>query len=449
MILLNRFKFFALLISTLSLIVFISLSRWDKNYVPHILTGDAADYYAYLPAIFIHKDLSFESYRSFEQVDKRYQFRPRYTDDGKKINKFTMGVAAFEMPFFLIAYFTAPDKDFYLSEHYQFFIALSGLFYALIGILLLWHTLIRFVSNISASITCLILFFSTNLYFQIFYDPGFGHVYTFFTLSTSCFLMFKTRYKISDFYITSFLIGLLVFIRPINFWFIIVILYPFIKFGMPFWKEYYRARVVIFSVILAILPMIPQFMYYFSITGQLLYDTYPDEHFYFLDPKYLKGLFSFRNGLLIYTPVYVLTLPGLYFLFKKEKELFKIVSSSFMLHLYLLVAWWAWWWCCGYSLRPMVDILPLLAFSFALLIEQCWNNRYILTTTLLFIIAVSYLNIFQSHQHLQGYLHRDGMTFDIYKKIFLKSNMSNEEVDEIESMLLRPDYRLNPQGIGR
>jgi hypothetical protein len=203
------------------------------------------------------------------------------------------------------------------------------------------------------------------------------------------------------------------------------------------------------NAVLIFIPLLPQLLYYYYITGSVIYDTYPDEHFYFTDPQYIKGLFSFRNGLITYTPIYLLVIPSFIITYKRNIKLFHLVCSVFMIHLYLLVTWWAWWWCCGYSLRPMVDILPLIGISNAYFFNYLTMKKIILYPTVLFILTVTFLNVFQSHQQVLRIIHQDGMTYEAYKEVFLKLNISPEEKENVNNLIRRPDYRLNPKGIGR
>ena len=66
------------------------------------------------------------------------------------------------------------------------------------------------------------------------------------------------------------------------------------------------------GIIFMILPLIPQMVYWKLHTGNLLFYTYGEEKFFWNDPKVLEGLFSFRKGWLVYSPLMLLSLTGIF-----------------------------------------------------------------------------------------------------------------------------------------
>ena len=56
--------------------------------------------------------------------------------------------------------------------------------------------------------------------------------------------------------------------------------------------------------LMVVLVWVPQMIYWNEMTGHWLYFSYgSDERFFFGDPAIIKGLFSYRKGLFIYTPL--------------------------------------------------------------------------------------------------------------------------------------------------
>ena len=110
------------------------------------ICGDGRGYYAWLPAIFIYHDLNFNFSDSVEK--KAPDCGPpdgfpiqeyRHNFNGKVCNKYYPGASFLMLPFFTAAhlytkYFTSYPANGY-SIYYFRFIALSGEFYYLIGML--------------------------------------------------------------------------------------------------------------------------------------------------------------------------------------------------------------------------------------------------------------------------------------------------------------------------
>jgi hypothetical protein len=121
---------------------------------PRVIVSDGDGYYAYLPALFIHRDLSFETaYELFESGDiPGINGIRRDPESGRLINMYNAGIAFMMLPFFLFAHamtwlMRSPSggmewwrlnypMDGY-SLFYQHAAGLSGLFATFIGLMVL------------------------------------------------------------------------------------------------------------------------------------------------------------------------------------------------------------------------------------------------------------------------------------------------------------------------
>lgn len=82
--------------------------NWGNKHWKGIVEADGKGYYAYLPAIFIYKDLNFGFFDEIEKekyYNKNLYYDYRADTNGKTINKYYCGTALAELPFFLIAHF--------------------------------------------------------------------------------------------------------------------------------------------------------------------------------------------------------------------------------------------------------------------------------------------------------------------------------------------------------
>jgi hypothetical protein len=159
---------------------------------------------------------------------------------------------------------------------------------------------------------------------------------------------------------------------------------------------------------------LPQFLYWKATTGSYLFFSYGDERFYFGNPHIIAGLFGYRKGWLLYTPIMIMALIGI-ILMKPRQNPFSIGLYLFIpLNIYIIVSWWCWWYGGGFGNRPFIDSYPLLALGLATLFHEVSKNRIALSITTLVSVLLFSLNIFQNYQYHYGSIHWDSMTKDAY-----------------------------------
>jgi hypothetical protein len=192
------------------------------------------------------------------------------------------------------------------------------------------------------------------------------------------------------------------------------------------------------------LVWIPQFIYWWSITGHFLVNSYPDERFYWGNPHFIAGLFSYRKGWLIYTPVMVFALAGIVLLFKKMKEFSWATFIFIILATYIIVSWWCWWYGGSFGMRSFVDYYGILAIPMALLFSEIWRFKkqskiIVLSIVVFFLIQ----NNFFLEKYKRGALHYDSMTKEAFWYSFWHLHPHSEYWDLLES----PDYKKALEGI--
>lgn len=414
-------------------------SPWKEQ---RVLQEDAMMYYFYLRATFIDDNPFFEE--RFNEEGKRIYY-PVYTSEkGGNVLKMSMGVAYLELPFFALAHQYAlhiskqPADG--VAPAYQFGISLSTLFYSLLGIFFLMHYLRSRFSDIVVALTLILIVFGSNLYYYITYETGMSHPITFFLLSALLFFSDKWLEQKESWrsLLIGILIGWIVLVRPVNLFFLLPIFF-FLKKEKA-WNVYLRQLFnpispLILAFLGAFLIWLPQLLFWKYQTGQFLFYSYGEEGFFWSNPHIWEGLFSFRKGWFIYTPIMLFALIGMLPLYKNSRNYFWGITLFMPLFLYITFSWWSWWYGGGFGARTMIDIYPFLALPFAAFLEWVFAKklRLILLVSPLLFLA---LNQYQSWQYKKGILHYDGMTFEAYKFIFLKNHTPVEYWD----LLRRPDY---------
>lgn len=445
------FSHFAIVISFI-VIAFIILSTKYWREENKIIESDVISYYAYLPSIFIYQDASL-SYldKANPTVQSKIWFQT--SQNGGRVIKTTMGVAFFYFPFFVLAHHYAIASD-YLSNGfslpYKLAIVMSSFFYFLMGLIFLRKFLLNYFDEQSSFWTILIVGIGTNLVNYVTREPGMSHVYSFFLFSV--FLYYTDIWhrfrKSKSLLILGFLGGLIVLVRPIN----LLVILVFILYNAQSLSHvknklnmYYQEKFSLLKAIgVAILVILPQLIYWKYNTGDWLYFSYSDnENFFFSDPKLIEGLFGYRKGWLLYTPLMALSICGL-MLPNKQLNKFRLGISLFLLlQLYLIFSWWSWWYGGSFGSRPMIDVYPLLAVPIAAFLQFAFKSRvWIRRLILSLVVFLIGLNLFQNYQYRIGVIHYEAMTKETYWMVWGETKYPLGYWDKLEV----PDYEAAKKG---
>ncbi len=426
----------------------LNIAKWKES---KVIDWDVIGFYGYLPATFIHHDFKLRFIKEHQVLGEDEKIWPLEAPNGGLVLKPTMGMSLMYAPFFFAAHIHAQfigEKANGFSPIYHLYINWSCLFYLFLGLLCLRAVLLtRFGDGITA-MTLIALVLATNVFYYATTEAAMSHVYNF---SLLCFLL----YSVVRWYafrsgkaalLMGISLGLLTLIRPINLSFALI----------PLFYQLTNVRMVPGRILewasrplpllifggAALFILIPQLLYWKAVTGSYLFYSYLDERFYFFQPHILEGLFSFRNGWLIYTPIMIAALAGIFFLKKQKSEFSLLLTILLPVYLWLVFSWWCWWYI-GYGNRAMIDIYPLLSIPLAACFVEvsklaAW--RKIMVTTV-FVLLLG-LNLFQTLQYRKGLIHFDGMTLKAYLESFGRLHYTEAYKEAIR----RPDYELAKKG---
>ncbi|MBI4930566.1 MAG: hypothetical protein HY841_07380 [Bacteroidetes bacterium] len=426
------------------LLIDFSLKNWEKQ--DRVIEWDIHSYYGYLPELFIYDDIKLEK-SDYKLADDSYLFWPVLTEDGKKVERMSMGTAILYSPFFFVAHAFASVTDYPedgFSEPYKIFLLLSSVFYLIIGLGYLQKILIHYnFSDKLIAIVILLIGLGTNLLCYSSQSAPMSHVYSFCLFSIFIYytIQWYQRQSIKNTIVLGLSFGLISLIRPSN----AVIMIFFVLYSVSiltdlkqrivfFWKRWFLLLVLSFFVVLI---WIPQCIYWKTVTGHFIYYSYTDNGFFFGHPVIYDGLFSFRKGWLVYTPMMGFALIGIFFLKNALKKLRVAIVVFMTLNIYIIFSWWCWWYGGTLGQRSFIESYCLLAIPLASFIlflsEKKWFYQIAFYCLALFFI---WLNIFQTYQFEFHSLHHDGMTQELYFKQFGKM----ERVEGFDSMVHWPNY---------
>ena len=419
----KKFSLFVVFLVSAYVVLFtIQNTPWKQK---KIIDQDVTYYYGYLPATFIYQDLSF-----------RFPDKAGFTGhvwslglpDGGRIQKMTMGVALLYLPFFLAAHLytwiTGGVLNGY-SPAYHAALVWAGVFYLMMGLLILRKLLNRYFPEGVTSLVIITLALATNLFNYSSWDGAMSHVYSFFLFACALWLFHSWMDKPG--YGNSFLLGLtsglILLIRPSNLVFILFLgLLWLFRSENGTSKGQFLLRLKfkwLFLIAGAFLIWLPQLWYWKINTGHWLIYSYLGEPFYFDRPNIINGLFSFRKGWLIYTPVMVFSLIGVAFMEGRLRRWIFPVAVAFLLNIYIIFSWWCWWYGGSFSARALVEFYVVLAFPLGAFYRWIFRKQFMLKMiTLVLLGFFIWLNLYQSRQYRTSLLHWDSMSKKAYLGIW-------------------------------
>lgn len=354
--------------------------------------SDGFGYFAYLPAL-IYGDFSF----SFIEEGKWEHTLKLIEAAGGLVNKYPVGVAIMESPFFFIAHLLSLLRDTLTgsatatgySNLYQYMILGGGICYWIFGTVLLYLLLTRYLgfSRKVSLLSCIVLTYGTNLFHYASYDACFSHVYSYFLFNAFLYYLCwyeerdaEGRNRLWQTCVFGFLAGLIFMCRNTNILFVLT--YVFYRvINLDTLKKrvitILNPRRVVPIVLTGCVTIFPQLLYWHTATGHWFAYSYGDEPFYWLAPQLSNFLFSVRKGLFFWSPVLLLAIIGMVIAYKMREKLYTGLIVFFLLIVYVSSAWWSWYYGGSFGQRVAVDFMCLFAVFIAALLSrlETWRQQ--------------------------------------------------------------------------
>jgi len=401
-------------------------------------TWDSFGYHLYLPAAVVHHDPLVKDLGWVEQARKDYDasgtlYQISTLDDGRHVDKYTMGLAVAWSPWFLaghwVAGITGQPQDGY-SPPYDLAVRIGVWIYLLLGLLALRAVLRSCFNEWIVACSLLLLFAATNLIDQATVGTAMPHI-TLFCLYAGILwatLRWTADRRMGRALLLALLMGLATLIRPSE---AVCVLLPFLWRGEGeppgAFARAWRLRKQWLSIIAVMFLIgLPQFIYWKAATGHWILDTYNNagEGFDFLSPHTWPFLFSFRKGWYIYTPLMLLATAGIFLLRKYLREAYLPVLAFFLLNLYLVSSWTNWWYADSFGSRAMVGSYAVMALPLAAALQWAASGRRVRKWAIgVLMAACTALNLFQYWQFKHGIIHVSRMTWPAYKAVFGTTEM--------------------------
>ena len=401
-----------------------------------VIVADGKGYYDYLPAAFIYRDLNFTYTDTlvtefYDHHAYNQGINPKV--NGRRINKYFIGTAVAELPFFLTAHGiavagTKHPADGY-SLIYQQFVKAAALFYLFLGLVFL-RKLLQMKGVPRGWILLLqgLLVFGSSLMQYAYADASFSHVYSFFFITIFVYHISKYAQKEENksLYLAALAFGMIVLIRPANG--LILAFVPFLFDDLGHFAGAFRGlftkrlKAAIIALALALLLIAIQSLVWYLQTGLFYVKPYQDETFILSQPNVLKFLFSYQKGFFVYAPAFFLMLLAGTWVTLKQRHLWK--AGSFYLALavlvYILSSWHNWSYGASFGSRVMVDYYSLFVlFASPVFLSKPAGLRWLFLAVFL---PLCYLGIVQTWQYQNYILDDADMNREKYWTVFLKTH---------------------------
>lgn len=281
-------------------------------------------------------------------------------------------------------------------------------------------------------LVCLVLSLGTNFFQYATLDSGMSHAYLFFIFSVILYLTEKW-YKKAEWTSSIMLgvcIGLTAITRPIDVWVFLIPL-PWQNASVPKWDYIKEHRTKIFiSILFAFIMVIPQLIYWKHVTGHWFYYSYTSiDYFEFNRIRVWQGLFGYRKGWFVYTPIALIGIMGSYFISRNSGISFyrRILWIFYLPFIYIVFSWHNWFYGWSFGCRALIDTLPLLAIPMAAFFQFISGRAKRLKLGFIFFIALLVgFNLFQVFQYNRNIIHGALMNKESYWAVFLKTKHNPE-----------------------
>ncbi|MCR9171852.1 MAG: hypothetical protein NXI10_05130 [bacterium] len=363
--------------------LFLAFVTVDNNLLDgefkNVIRSDGRGYYAYLPALFMYNDPTFEASLEAETRNAQPNFNQYYlyqNREGRVFNKYFPGIAVLQSPFFgagcIAAVISGAPVDGY-SEPFELAFLLGSLFYTLLGVWLFHRCIqLRFpwLKDQSQWLVMAIYLCSTLLVYNTF-SLGLSHHYSFFLFSLFAYAILKYRDWLHWKYvlIAGLTLGLIALVRPTNI--LILLAVPLLFKGYAEFKDTVsrlferKARLFLIAIGGFLVVFSLQFFLWKWQSGHWINWSYSGEGFNFLQPAFLENLFSFRNGLFLHTPIMLVSAVASFWLLRKNTFLFFSWWVYFLVNTWVISSWWCWDYETSFGNRPFTEhtfmlLIPLL-----------------------------------------------------------------------------------------
>ncbi len=333
--------------------------------------GDGRYYYVILRSAVVDHDLDFHN----ESVVNPFAFEQIETPTGKIFNKYSVGAPLLWSPFFLMAHELAlilhgphfpPDG---YGHPYRIFVGIGAVTYGWAGIFLIFLALKKQFSQQIALLSSMLVAIGTHAFFYIAVDPVNSHSASIF-LAGLFFYLISSWWKKPRFILTVFLgvtCGALALVRMQDSLFWLGIAWLIIRQSQLSRPQ--KVMHLITSAGITFLVFTPQLAEWQYLLGSIQSPySFIGETFTPLQPHLIEVLFSFNNGLFVWSPLLLFSLVGLWI---SRRHIFSQIGLVlWAAETYAVASWHGWWGGASFGGRMFLTLLPFFIWGVAQALQK-------------------------------------------------------------------------------
>jgi hypothetical protein len=359
--------------------------------------GDGVGYYAYLRSALIDHDLRFENdylaaNESFviSRVDEQGRLLPRlYTKTGYIENHFSVGPAILWAPVMLAVHGGVLLSDHFgahvaangYSRPYLLAMALTTACYGFLSLFLAFQVARKYFDGRWSFFATVAIWMASSLPVYMYFNPSWSHAFSAFTVALFLWYWERTKSQrtAGQWAVLGLMAGLMGNVYYPN---VILLVFPAlevllfcranrrdpVRLAIPIQKMALSCGVFAAVFFASLLPTL--------ITRQIIYGR-PFETGYpsittwnWTSPGLLKVLFSSDHGLFSWTPVLLLSIAGLPFLFRRDALLGAGSLMTFLAFYYFIASYPDWDGLSSFGNRFFVSLTPIFILGLAALLNS-------------------------------------------------------------------------------
>jgi hypothetical protein len=366
-------------------------------YVGNGVWGDGRYYYVFTRSWVLDHDIDFQN----ERLVNPFYFDFTPTPIGRAGNKYSIGTSIMWLPAFLVAHaisligagFGLPLIPDGYGHVYRIAIGLENIALLSAALYCMYRAVKHLFPQAPALLAVLTIGLGTHLVYYFALDPITSHAPSVFISSLIMFVLtlkpLALRPKLLAITL-GFLTGLLGMIRPHD-----------LIFALPIFLWFLGRKTSVKSKLLdsllyalsSLLGFIPQLLSQWLLYGTLKSPYFLlGEGFNFLNSHPIAILFSSRNGLFLYSPLWFIGVIGL-IQSSVSQPIARLGLSLLVLQTLILGSWSGWWGGESFGGRMFLSLTPFIALGLAA-IYQTLSTKIQRTATL---SAVSFTLVLAFH----------------------------------------------------
>ena len=363
--------------------------------------GDGVGYYAFARAPLIEHSLDFtrdyqhanESFRG-PRLDELGQPKSEFrTPTGHLDNHFTTGPAILWTPFLLLAHAgvllaramgssVAADG---FSTPYRLAMAFATAIYAFLGLLLAFRLARQYVEERWALLATISIWWASSLPVYMYFNPSWSHAHSAFTVSLFLWYWHRTRSSRSlpQWLLLAAIVGLMLNVYYANVTVLAVLvveavpqyLAAFRRVTLPGSSTSPRASALFLDhflfAIVVLLCLLPIFITRYIVYGNAFESGYiPLRDWLWRSPVLLSVFFSSNHGLLIWTPILLFSIIGLFLFWRREPRVGGPFLAAFLAFYLFIACYPDWAGISSYGNRFFVSLTSLFIIGLAVFLDR-------------------------------------------------------------------------------